>query len=69
MADERRCQWCGNMEDEADLKWCDFCDKCFCTECEPSRDDDAPIDCCMECATEVVPPLKVEGMGGENNAH
>lgn len=42
-----RCDLCG--DDEA-THVCDLCNRNFCPECSPNRDDDAPFDWCIECA-------------------
>ena len=44
-----KCYCCGDTEHEVDLKTCENCGVSFCDECGPYREDDAPIDLCLEC--------------------
>lgn len=43
------CNYCGNSIADADLYRCDECEKVFCEDCAPNREDDAPIDVCEQC--------------------
>lgn len=47
-----KCDFCN---DEPAEKQCDYCGANFCIDCEPNRDDDAPVDCCENC---IEPPRK-----------
>lgn len=41
------CEVCG--EKDAAEYCCDQCDRCYCDDCGPSRDDDVPADYCETC--------------------
>lgn len=47
-SDDERCRGCGSGEG-SDYSTCDLCGAEICVDCEPYRDDDAPIDLCEEC--------------------
>ncbi len=43
-----RCKGCGEGEGH-DINYCDKCGIAICGDCEPYREDDAPIDLCESC--------------------
>ena len=43
-----RCKGCGEGEGH-DINYCDKCGIEICGDCEPYREDDAPIDLCELC--------------------
>ena len=53
------CRGCGSG-DGSEYKTCDRCGVQICVECEPDRDDDAPIDLCSECCDVSCSGLLVE---------
>jgi len=40
-----KCDFCNEPAE----KQCDICKASFCIDCEPNRDDDAPIEVCENC--------------------
>jgi hypothetical protein len=50
MAEIRKCQDCGDTEEDANLTYCIACDKIICVDnCVAASDDEHGIDWCYEC--------------------
>jgi hypothetical protein len=50
------CFFCNDYE--SDVTACDECGRLFCSECEPYRDDNAPINLCEFCIVDAAQARK-----------